>query len=60
MRTEIIGNEVEGLRVVLDFGIETGEIEPVENVVIFYFAKVLIALGREEPGYPGTAIGYIF
>ena len=45
MRTEIIGNEVEGLRVVLDFGVETGEIEPVENVVIFYFAKVLVALG---------------
>jgi hypothetical protein len=29
----------------LDFGVETGEIEPVENVVIFYFAKVFVALG---------------
>jgi hypothetical protein len=45
MRTEVISNEVESLRVVLDFGVETGEIEPVKNVVVFYFAKVLVTLG---------------
>jgi hypothetical protein len=29
----------------LDLGVEAGEVEPVENVVLFYFAKVLISLG---------------
>ncbi len=43
-RTEVISNEVEGLRVVLDFGVEAGEIEPVENVIIFYFAEVFVTL----------------
>lgn len=59
-RTEVISNKVESLCVVLDFGVKTGKIEPVEDVVIFYFAKVFVTLGREEPRYPGTAIGYIF
>jgi hypothetical protein len=29
----------------LDLGVEAGEVEPVENVVLFYFAKVFISLG---------------
>jgi hypothetical protein len=45
MRTEVISDEVKSLRVVLNFGVETGEIEPIENVVILYFAKVLVTLG---------------
>jgi len=44
-RTEIISDEVESLGVVLDFGVEAGKVEPVENVVLFYFAEVLISLG---------------
>jgi hypothetical protein len=45
MRTEVVSNKVEGLCVVLDFGVETGEIEPVEDVVVLYFAKVFVTLG---------------
>ena len=44
-RTEIISDEVEGLGVVLDLGVEAGKVEPVEDVILFYFAKVLISLG---------------
>jgi len=44
-RTEIIGNEVKGLRVVLNFGVEAGEVESVENVVLLYFAKIFVSLG---------------
>jgi hypothetical protein len=29
----------------LDFGVEAGEVESVENVVLFYFAKVFVPLG---------------
>jgi hypothetical protein len=44
-RTEIISDEVESLGVILDFGVEAGEVKPVEDVVLFYFAKVLVSLG---------------
>jgi hypothetical protein len=44
-RTEVVSNEVESLRVVLDFGVEAGEIEPVENVVVFYLAEIFVTLG---------------
>ena len=50
--TEIIRDQVQGLRIVGDFGVQSGEVEPVEDVVIFYFAKVLVAFGREKPGDP--------
>jgi hypothetical protein len=33
------------LRVVLDFGVEAGEIEPVENVIVFYFAEIFVTFG---------------
>jgi hypothetical protein len=29
----------------LDFGVEAGEIEPVENVIVFYFAEIFVTLG---------------
>jgi len=45
MRTKVISNEVESLRVVLDFGVEAGEIEPVEDVIVFYFAEIFVTLG---------------
>jgi hypothetical protein len=44
-RTEVISNEVESLCVVLDFGVEAGKIEPVENVIVFYFAEIFVTLG---------------
>jgi hypothetical protein len=44
-RTEVVSNKVESLGVVLDFGVEAGEIEPVENVIVFYFAEVFVTLG---------------
>jgi hypothetical protein len=33
----------------LDFGVETGEIETVEDVILLYFAKIFVTFGREEP-----------
>lgn len=56
-RTEVVSDEIESLRVVLDFGVEAGEIEPVEDVIFFYFAEIFVPLGREEPRYPGTRSG---
>lgn len=44
-RTEVVSNEVESLRVILDFSVEAGEIEPVENVIVFYFAEIFVTLG---------------
>jgi hypothetical protein len=29
----------------LDFGVEAGEIKPVKDVIVFYFAKVFVTLG---------------
>lgn len=29
----------------MDFGVEAGKVESVENVVLFYFAKVFVSLG---------------
>jgi len=29
----------------LDLGVEAGEIESVEDIVLFYFAKVFVSLG---------------
>lgn len=33
------------MRVVLDLGVETGKVESVEDVVLFYFAKIFVPLG---------------
>jgi hypothetical protein len=44
-RTEIISDQVESLGVILDFSVEAGEVESVENVIIFYFAEVFVSLG---------------
>lgn len=40
------------MRIVLDFGVQTREIESVEDVVLLDFAEIFIALGRQEPRYP--------
>jgi hypothetical protein len=57
LRTEIISDEVQGLCVVLDFGIEASEVEAIEDVILLDFTKILVSLGGKEPGYPGAALG---
>lgn len=49
---EVVGDEVEGLGVVLDFGVQACEVEAIEDVVFFDFAKVFVPLGGKEPGDP--------
>ena len=36
----------------LDVGVQTGEVEAVENVVLFDLTKIFVALRREEPRNP--------
>jgi hypothetical protein len=36
----------------LDLGVEAGEVEAVENVVLLDLAKVFVALGGQEPRDP--------
>ena len=55
LRTEIISDEVQGLCVVLYFGIEASEVESIEDVIFLNFTKILVSFGREKPGYPGAA-----
>ena len=55
LRTEIISDEVQGLCVVLYFGIEASEVESIEDVILLNFTKILVSFGREKPGYPGAA-----
>ncbi len=38
-----IGNEVEGILVVLDLGVEARQVEAVSQVVLVYLAKVFVA-----------------
>lgn len=42
-QTEIIRNQVQCLRVVRDLGVQSGEIEPIQDVILFDFAKVFVA-----------------
>ena len=44
LRTKIVGDEIEGLGVIGDLGVEPGEVEAVEDVVLLDFAKVLVPL----------------
>jgi len=50
--TEVIRDQVQSLRVVRDLCVQSGEIEPVQDVILFYFAKVFVAFRRKEPGDP--------
>lgn len=52
MLTKIVGNEVESLRIIGHFIVKTRQIEAIEDKVFIDFAKVFIAFGRQEPGYP--------
>lgn len=40
--TEIVSDEIEGLGVIGDLGVEAGEVEAIENVVFFDLAKVFV------------------
>jgi len=42
-QTEIIRNQVQRLGVVCNFGVQSGKIEPIQDVILFDFAKVFIA-----------------
>ena len=50
VEVEDICDEVEGILVVLDLGVESREIEAVGEVFLVYFAEVLIAPGGYELG----------
>ena len=50
--TEVIRDQVQSLRVVRNLCVQSGEIEPVQDVILFYFAKVFVALRRKKPGDP--------
>ena len=43
VEVEDICDKIEGILVVLDFGVEPGKVETVGEVFLVYFAKVLIA-----------------
>jgi hypothetical protein len=45
---ERVRNQVQGMLVVLDFGVEARQVEAVEDVVFVNLAKVLVAAGRQE------------
>ena len=51
--TERVGDELECPAVLLrDLGVEARQVEAVEDVFFIDLGKVLVALGREEPGDP--------
>lgn len=41
--TEVIGDEIQGLGVVLNFSIKAGQVESVQDIVFFDFTKIFIA-----------------
>ena len=43
VEVEDICDKIEGILVVLDFGVESGKVETVGEIFLVYFAKVLIA-----------------
>jgi len=45
LNVEDVGDELEGVLVVLDFGLQAGEVEAVGEVVFVYLAEVLVAAG---------------
>ncbi len=45
MLTEVVSNEIQSLGIILDFGVETRKIEPIQNVILLYLAEILIPLG---------------
>ena len=48
VEVEDISDEVEGVLVVVDFGVEAGEVEAVCEVFLIDFAEVFVATGGDE------------
>jgi hypothetical protein len=51
IQVEDICDEVEGILIVLNFGVQAGEVEPVCQVILVDFAKVLVPARRNELGF---------
>jgi hypothetical protein len=47
--TEVVGDQVQSLRVVLDLRVQSSQVEAVQDVFLVYLAKVFVALGAQEP-----------
>jgi hypothetical protein len=48
VEVEDVGDQVEGVLVVVDFGVEAGEVEAVGQVFFVDFAEVLVTTGGDE------------
>ena len=48
IEVEDISDEVEGVLIVVDFGVETSQVESVGKVFFVDLAKVFVATGRDE------------
>jgi len=44
MHTEVISDKIESRGVMLNLSIEAGQVEAIENVILFDLAEVLVAL----------------
>ena len=43
IRTDVVCDGIEGLGIMIDFCVEAGKIETIEDVFLFYFAEILIS-----------------
>jgi len=50
IKVEDVGDKVESILIVLDIGIEAGEIEAIGQVVFVNLAEILVAAGGDELG----------
>lgn len=48
VKVEDVGDEIEGILVVLDLGVESREVEAVGQVLLVDLAKVLVAARRDK------------
>ena len=43
IRTDVVCDGIEGLGIMIDFCVETGKIETIEDIFLLYFAEILIS-----------------
>ena len=48
VEVEDVGDEIEGVLVVLNFGVQASEVEPVIEIVFVDFTEILVAAGGDE------------
>ena len=53
----MVGDKLERAGVTLDLGVESGEVEPIDDVFVVDLAEVLVALGRKEPVLETRSVG---